>query len=262
MDRFLLTAVACCLSASCAGATIRPNLTTSRPKRDALLVLPGFGYSRAGEHALQSLAPSLAADGIDLYVPRYVARSGLTQSRNRLRELIVRNHLAGYDRVHVFAFLAGAWTFNPLAATGALPNLSTVVYDRSPYQERAPWIALDDFRLLAWMKYGPVVFDVARTPYAPLAAPGVRVGLVIETEPTRFIRRFAERARRYGPYDFACDAFAQRYDDCLHVAMSHDELYTRFPEVWPELRAFILGGRFRESADRITHMAAGPETGR
>ena len=42
-----------------------------------LLVLPGFGYSREGERAIRSLAPSLAADGIELFVPTYIARGGL-----------------------------------------------------------------------------------------------------------------------------------------------------------------------------------------
>ena len=51
------------------------------------------------------------------------------------------NNLARYERLHVFAFLAGAWTLNPLLDGRALPNLATVVYDRSPYQERAPRIA-------------------------------------------------------------------------------------------------------------------------
>ena len=48
------------------------------------------------------------------------------------------NHLDRYRRVHVFAFIAGGWTFNPFGEAGTLPNLSTIVYDRSPYQERAP----------------------------------------------------------------------------------------------------------------------------
>ena len=32
--------------------------------------------------------------------------------------------------------------------------------------------------------------------------------------------------------------------------MSHDELYERFAEVWPELLAFARTGRFSVAADR------------
>ena len=236
MHRVRLAVVTCCLSSvACANAITRPAVAPSKPASDALLVLPGFGYSRAGEHAFRALAPALAADGVDLYLPTFVSRSGLDESRERLRGYIRENGLGRYARVHVFAFIAGGWTFNPLAETGVLPNLSTVVYDRSPYQERAPGIAREKLRFLTWLRYGPVVFDVARTSYAPLTEPGVRVGLLVETEPTSFIRRFAKAAGRQGPYEFECGAFRQRYDDCLYVAMNHDELYLRFAEVWPEV---------------------------
>lgn len=246
-----LAVVACCLSfAGCANAIGRPAVSPAKPAADALLVLPGFGYSRAGEHAFRSLEPSLAAEGIDLYVPTYVARSGLEQSRERLHRFLRDNRLARYERVHVFAFIAGGWTFNPLGETRMLPNLSSVIYDRSPYQERAPRVALEKLRFLTWLKHGPVVFDLARTPYAPLSIPGVRVGLAVETSPTSFIKRFAATARGYGTYDFGCDAFEQRHDDCFYVAMSHDELYARFAEVWPEVRSFIRTGHFSASANR------------
>jgi hypothetical protein len=251
-------AISCCTFAlACAGATVRPKVAASKPPSDALLVLPGFGYNHAGEQALRSLAPSMAAEAIDLYVPTFVSRSGLAQSRERLAAFIRANHLERYERVHVFAFIAGGWAFNPLAATDVLPNLSTVVYDRSPYQERAPRIALDKLRWLAWIKYGSVVFDVARTPYVPMTAPAVRIGLVVETEPTRFIQRFAETARGYGPYDFACEAFGQPFDDCLYASLNHDQLYTRFSEVWPDVLAFIRRGQFTDSAERTRPQANG-----
>ena len=102
------------------------------------------------------------------------------------------------------------------------------------------------------------MFDVARTSYAPLTEPGVRVGLLVETEPTSFIRRFAKAAGRQGPYEFECGAFRQRYDDCLYVAMNHDELYLRFAEVWPEVRSLISTGHFTPSANRTPPVGGAP----
>jgi hypothetical protein len=246
-----LAVLACCASSvACANAIVRPAAALSKPAASALVVLPGFGYSRAGERVLRSLAASMAADGIDLYVPTYISRGGLEKSRRRLQRFLRDNRLDRYEHVHVFAFLAGGWTFNPLVEIEALPSLQTVVYDRSPYQERAPRIAREKLPLLTWIKYGSVVFDVARTPYAPLAAPEVRVGLLVETRPTPFITRFATSADGQGPYHFECDAFRQPYDDCFYVAMNHGELYVRFAELWPEVRSFIRSGHFTPAADR------------
>ena len=158
MHRVRLAVVTCCLSSvACANAITRPAVAPSKPASDALLVLPGFGYSRAGEHAFRALAPALAADGVDLYLPTFVSRSGLDESRELLRGYIRKNGLGRYARVHVFAFIAGGWTFNPLAETGVLPNLSTVVYDRSPdSQERATRDCAGEAPFLNWLRYGPV----------------------------------------------------------------------------------------------------------
>jgi hypothetical protein len=244
-----VVAAGCLSLAGCAHAGIAPA-TRPPAAADALVVLTGFGYGRGGERAFRALDRELASEGIDLYVPAYVARAGLEPSRDRLRRFIRDARLDRYERVHVFAFIAGGWTFNPLADTGALPNLATVIYDRSPYQERAPRVAMEKLPFPARLKYGDILAELARTPYAPLTIEGPRVGILVETRPTSFVRRFARTAQRYGPYQFECDSFAQRYDDCAYVAMTHDDLYERFAEVWPEVRAFIRDGRFTGGAIR------------
>jgi hypothetical protein len=240
----------CASMTACAGSTIKPSLIAAKPKTDALLILPGFGYRGDGEKTLRSLVTAMTGEGIDLYVPTYIARSGLAESRTKLQRFIRDHRLSQYDRLHVFAFIAGAWTLNPILDTQTLPNLATVIYDRSPFQERAPRIATEKLHFLTWVRYGSPVFDVAKTPYMPLAIPDVRVALLVETKPTSFITHHEKAARSYGDFHFECDAFMQRYEDCMYVPMNHDELYNRFAEVWPELLAFIRTGRFSSGANR------------
>jgi hypothetical protein len=252
--RLPLTVLVALLGA-CAGPPVRPSVAPAAPNREALLVLPGFGYGRAEGKAFRSLAPAAAAEGIDLYVAPFVTRGGLDSSRDKLARFIRDNRLGRYERIHVFAFIAGAWTFNPLVDRGLLPNLATVIYDRSPFQERAPRIAVTRLPLLAWARYGSTIFDVAKTPYAPLAAPDVKVAIVVESAPTAFIRRYDAEARKYGPFAFGCDSFHQRHDDCFYVPMNHDELYERFAEIWPELLTFARTGRFSAAADRTAPAA-------
>jgi hypothetical protein len=187
---------------------------------------------------------------VDLYVAPVVTRTGLGTSRAKLERFIRENRLDQYERLHVFAFLAGAWTLNPLVERHNLSNLVSVTYDRSPFQERAPSIAAAKLPVLAWMRYGSTVFDVAREPYPALTAPNVKVALMVESTPTPFITRYADAAQQYGPFAFACDSFHQRYDDCLYLSMNHNELYARFAEVWPELLTFIRRGHFSAAADR------------
>jgi len=247
--RATTVALAACLSA-CAGPALTPSVAPSAPKRDALLVLPGFGYGRDDEEAFRAVARTSSAAGMDVYVASYLTRSGLGTSRDRLARFARDHRLDRYERLHVFAFIAGGWTVNPLAESGGLPNLASITYDRSPYQERAPRIAADSMPLLAWLRYGSTVFDVARTPYTPLRAEHVRVALMVESMPTAFIKQHEAAARKDGPFDFDCDSFVQRYDDCLYLAMDHDDVYARFADIWPELIAFIQTGRFSDTANR------------
>ena len=243
-------------AASCAGPALRPAVSPAIRHREALLILPGFGYGREDGAGFTSIAPSASADGIDVYVPKYLTRTGLDSSRNTLRSFIREQHLDRYERLHVFAFLAGAWTFNPAVARDLTPNLTSIVYDRSPYQERAPQIAVDALPLLAWLRYGSTISDVARTPYPSLMAPGPRVALLIETRPTAFIRHHAAEATAAGPFNFRCGAFHQRYDDCAYIPMSHDDVYKQFADLWPDVEAFIRTGRFREDAVRTAPSSA------
>lgn len=246
----VLVLLTCLTLISCASAVIRPAVRPAQVESEALLVLPGFGYGREGERALQALADVAAQEGIALFVPTYISRGGLADSRRNLERFIAAHQLGRYDRIHVFAFIAGAWTFNPMVDGPVLPNLATVIYDRSPYQERAPRIADDTLHFLTWLRYGSPVFDVARTPYPPLSRPGVRTALLVETAPTDFIRKREAKALAYGPLRFECDAFGQRYDDCAYIAMNHDQLYLQIAAVWPDLLAFIRNGRFTATADR------------
>ncbi len=236
--------------AACAGPRLTPAVTPSRPNQDALLVLPGFGYGRGDAGGFRSVARCAAGAGLDVYVPAYVTRGGLDANRDVLRAFIHDQHLDRYARLHVFAFIAGAWTVNPLIDAGALPNLTTVVYDRSPFQERAPRIAARDLRIAAWLRYGSTIFDVARTPYPPLARPDVKVALLVETRPTDFIVHHANAVLTEGVPAFDCESFRQRHDDCAYVPMNHDDLYARFADVWPDVDAFIRTGRFPGGADR------------
>jgi hypothetical protein len=243
----VIVAAYACLAAMPAKATLQTP--AARPRTEAFVVLRGFGYGGAGERAFKALEPAINTQGMDLHVPDYISRAGLDDSRANLRRYF-QEKLARYERIHVFAFIAGGWTLNPLAAGGGATKLTTVIYDRSPLQERAPRIADQELHFLTWVRYGSPVFDLARAPYTPLTDSNVKVGLVVETSPTDFVRDHEKTARSYGAFRFECDAFAQRHDDCVYVNLNHDELYVRFAEVWPDALAFIRTGRFSTAANR------------
>ena len=114
------------------------------------------------------------------------------------------------------------------------PDLSTVVYDRSLYQERAPGIARENIRFLTW--YSVLVGASSTWPGpATRRSPsrgGTSRGCWSKPSPPR-------RDPGEGPRD-ARARIAVRVrrrsgsaTTTAYVAMNHDELYLRFAEVWP-----------------------------
>src|SRR5262245_25020124 len=96
--RLMLALLVLALGA-CAGSTVRPVLTPAKPRADALLVLPGFGYGRSGEAVFRTLVPKAAAEGIDLYAPKYMARGGIAEGRTNLQQFIREHRLDRYQRL-------------------------------------------------------------------------------------------------------------------------------------------------------------------
>ena len=232
----------------CAGA-VRP--AQSHRNSDALLVLPGFGYDRAAQESFETAAQALSAEGIDLYVPDYLRRSGFKDTRDAFLQFYDREKLSDYERLHVFAFIAGAWTFNPSLDKRPFENLSTVIYDRSPLQERAPRLATEELHFPTWLLFGQLVFQMADSAYQPIdAGKRFKVGIMVETKPTALIERYRETALSYGTVDFSCDQLNQGHDDCIFIPLNHDEMYTRFSELLPEILHIIREGKFRAEANR------------
>jgi hypothetical protein len=237
------------LAALAACAPHRP--ATPPPGREALLVIPGFGYGDRAGRIIRGTRDTLAGQGMDLFIADYLRRGGVASSRNALLEFYRKNGLHRYERVHVFAYIVGSWTLNPGIGDSILSNVRTVIYDRSPYQERAPRVAVERLRFPAWFLYGSVLFDVANSAYPPVDTSGRRVGILVETMPTGFIRRYAGTAEAYGPFDFRCPSLGQAYHDCAYVDLNHDEMYTQFPRILPDLLRFIRSGRFGDTLRRV-----------
>lgn len=204
----------------------------------SLLILPGLG---GGDRARARMLAWGERQPFAVHVPDYHRRAGFEATVEALADYI---HAQRLDRVHnlsAFCFILGGWTLNRYLAEHDLPGLRTVVYDRSPYQERLAATFAERFPWIGRIRFGRLLRDFAATPYPPLPGRDRRVGLVVETRATR-LARLLVRER-----DLSCDplVFGQRYDDAIELPLDHDAMYTRFDEVVPDVVHFIRHGRFR-----------------
>lgn len=200
---------------------------------------------------MEQFSKEALARGYDFFVADYLRGESLSASGVSIRNFIAENEIEKCSNLHIFAFIAGAWSLNPVLRESVPHNLRTIVYDRSPLQEQAPRVASQELPVLVRKMFGNVIFELARTPYPALdPPPGIRVGLIVETRATSLIRFFKEEALKSGPVSFDFAGLQQTHDDAVYLPFDHDRMYSEFEVPGGLVLDFARDGRFPASASR------------
>ena len=215
--------------------------------REALLILPGFGSKLNGT---QHQKRFFAHQGFDLFIPQYISRTSLKDSIQTLDEFIEKHHLKNYRKVHVFAYIVGSWAINEWILANPKHNIATIIYDRSPLQERAPAVLTQDRPLLMRIGAGPILKEFSKMPYPSIEKQDIRIGIIVESKATAIIRQHKKTTMAMGALRWDLAQFQQTYDDAFYTWLNHDEMYMRFDVIGDDVLYFIKNGRFTEGAKR------------
>jgi hypothetical protein len=222
--------------------------------KEALLVFPGIGYGPSGMKAMKRLHREMPH--LDLFVPNYIRKSGISDSVEEVRKYIQRHGLNDYLSVHVFCFIAGGFIFHDLLQSGPpvfSGNLSTLVLDRSPHQERAPRIVTSRIPGVAQLLLGRFVFELAERRYPDYSRsfPKIAPGLVIEKERTTLLRLFAGTSRRMGRIKWDPESMQSSFSDYMYAGYNHDSIYANFDQLAGPLSLFMQHRSFGDGVDRL-----------
>jgi hypothetical protein len=223
------------------------NRAIERHEKEALLILPGFGTKIHGT-AFQK--KYFSNKSYDLFIPDYIARNSLAESVENVDEFIKKQHLQEYKKVHVFGYIVGSWTINAWIKANSNHNIATIIYDRSPLQERAPFVFYNTMRLISNTFAGPIMKEFVAMPYSPLEKNDIKIGILIESKATRLIQKNKDLTLSLGAIRWDVEQFHQDYDDAFYTLLNHDELYERFDIVGSEIMHFIKNGQFSIHAKR------------
>lgn len=225
-------------------------LPTLAQAEDLVIVLPGLGDSKKGRRHMAEWGEQ--TPGYTVVVPDYIERESVDASVASLEAFLEETDLTAYDEVHVFAYILGTWALNLYLEDHELPGLSSVVFNRSPIQERAPAVVHKRLTCATRIAFGPVLGDMADIPYPPVTLPeGVASGFIIENRATSLMRHFKRTAlKMFGPLDWSVQALQHPVDDHLYTWVNHDEMYVSFDVIGPELLHFFEHGRFSDQAQR------------
>jgi esterase/lipase len=216
-------------------------------EKEAILILPGFGSKI---HGVNHIKQFFSNKGYDLFIPHYIGRDSLQQCVTTLNLFIESHHLLHYKKIHVFSYIAGSWVINLWMQQHPINNIASIVYDRSPLQERAPYVLVkDNPKIIKWLA-GNIMKQFSQTPYPTITKDEKNLGIIIENKSTKLIRKHKKTALTLGPIYFDKDSLHQSCDDYFYTCMNHDEMYFNFETIGKEIFLFFKTGRFSENVQK------------
>lgn len=217
-------------------------------KREALLILPGFGDKKKRRKKQKAYFEQF---DYDVFIADYKCRKSFDLTVDKFAAYYETNGLNRYEKVHVFSYVLGSWVINEYIQKNGRQNICTIIYDRSPLQERAPKIVMEKIPLLGKIKVGKVLADFSNKPYPTLLMDSIKIGIIVETKATSLVRFFKKTALSYGPLSWQPSDLQQPYDDLFYTPLNHDQMYTRFDVIGTEIIHFLEKNRFTKTARRV-----------
>lgn len=223
------------------------NTEISRSEKEALIILPGLRDVKKGRKYQNKYFNNV---GYDLYIPYYIDKDSFDGTVKKFTQFYEDQKLGEYKKVHVFAYVLGSWVINIFINEHGLGNISTIVYDRSPLQERAPKVIVEKIPCIGKLLAGQVLKDFSLLSYPSIPKKGLKIGILVESKATPLIRHFRKTTINMGPIDWNNLNFNQDYDDLIFTRLNHDEMYYSFDEIGSDILHFIKNGVFTKEARR------------
>ena len=217
-------------------------------EKEAILILPGFGSKI---HGVKHIKNFFSHKGYDLFIPHYIGRDSLQQCVITLNNFLESHHLLKYKKIHVLSYIAGSWVINLWIQQHPTNNIASIIYDRSPLQERAPYVLVKDKPKLIKFLAGNIMKQFSQTPYPTINNDEKKLGIIIENKSTKLIRKHKKTTLSLGPINFNKDSLHQSCDDYFYACINHDEMYYKFETIGDEIVLFFKSGSFSANAQKL-----------
>jgi hypothetical protein len=229
------------------GIIVVKDTAIPRSEKEALIILPGMREGRKGRKHILNYFNNV---GYDLHIPPYRDKDSFDGTVKKFTQYFEDQKLGEYDKVHVFTYILGTWVINTFINEYGVGNISTIVYDRSPLQERASKVLVKKIPRIGKLLAGQILEDFSVLTYPPIPKTGLKIGILVEGKATPLIRFFRRTTIKMGPIDWDDLDFNQDHDDLIFTRLNHDELYYNFDEIGFDILYFMKNGVFTEEARR------------
>ena len=252
MKKLIYTLIFCLLFNSIyAQEVIIIDTSENISDKQALVILNGFGDSKKNRKIQQEF---FQEKGYDLFIPEYVDKRSIDLTVSTFSSFYDKNNLDEYKEVKFLCYIIGGHVLNQYIERNGKGKITTIIYDRSPTQERAPRVATEKLPFISRILYGKSLSDFSKQKLIPLSDPnGLAIGVIIENKATKLMRFFKKTSDSYGNYNYNAEEIEMNLDDFLHTYLDHDLMYKRFDVIGKEIFYFLEKGRFTENAKRVKY---------
>ena len=249
MNKLIYTLIFCLLFNSIyAQEVVIIDTSKNVSDQQALVILNGFGDSKKNRKIQQEF---FQGKGYDLFIPEYVDKRSIDLTVSTFSSFYDKNNLDEYKEVKFLCYIIGGHVLNQYIERNGKGKITTIIYDRSPTQERAPRVATEKLPFISRILYGKALSDFSKQKLIPLSDPnGLAVGVIIENKATKFMRFFKKTSDRYGDYNYNAIEIERNLDDFMHTYLDHDLMYKRFDVIGQEIIHFLEKGIFSDNAKR------------
>lgn len=216
-------------------------------EREAIVVIHGLGGSKKKK---KKIFKALKDSEYDIYIPDFLDHNSLDSCYSNFDNFWKEYQINDYKKVHVLSYILGGYVINRFIRERKDAHITSVLYDRSPTQERAPYVLVKNIPRLIRMIAGPVVEEFYKAGYTPVEKGEMNIGLIIESKATIMVKTFQESALDLGPYEYAPEKFNQDFDDFFYIPLNHFGMYTELSSIKSEIFEFCKNSRFSENARR------------
>ena len=208
--------------------------------RKAILVLHGL---EGNKKSRKKIREAFECQGYDVLVPDYICGKSFDSSLTNFEQFVGDFNLKSYGELNVVCMIMGGYTFNTYLNAHPDFEINSIVFDRSPIQERAAKVVSTKIPLITKIVVGKVVFDIADYQFIPMNRE-VSTAFIIEFKANYFMRVFKKKTLKMGPLDFNPDNMNQPFDDYMYVPYSHTEMYYNMDKMSQAVIYFIKNGKF------------------
>ena len=217
----------------------------------ALVILNGVGDSKKNRKIQLNF---FKEKGMDVFIPDYKQRASLDESLYKFTVFYDNYDINNYKEVYFMCYIIGGHVLNRYIEINGKKNIKKIIYDRSPIQERAAIIGVDNMPFLTRLIYGQIVFDFSEIKLKSLKDDSnLDIGVIIENQATSVMRLFEKKSYKYGPFSFAVDEIEKNYDDYFYTWLDHEMMYRRFDVIGSEILFFYKNGIFSNNAKRTKY---------